>query len=36
VTNLLDKKFKFFERDLNNPTIQPDRMLFTKITLALP
>jgi tetratricopeptide (TPR) repeat protein len=35
-TNLLDKKFKFFETDLNNPRIQPSRILFTRITLALP
>ncbi|MGZ8501034.1 MAG: TonB-dependent receptor domain-containing protein, partial [Candidatus Binatia bacterium] len=35
-TNILDTKFKFFDRDLKNPSIQPNRMLFTKITLALP
>jgi tetratricopeptide (TPR) repeat protein len=35
-TNLLDKKFKFFETDLNNPRVQPDRVIFTRITLALP
>jgi hypothetical protein len=35
-TNLFDKKFKFFDRDLRNPSIQPDRLFFTKITLALP
>jgi outer membrane receptor protein involved in Fe transport len=34
--NLLDKKFKFFEPDLNNPSIQPGRMLFFRVTLALP
>ena len=36
VTNLLDKKFKFFETSLNNPTVQPDRFIFGTITLALP
>jgi len=35
-TNLLDKKFKYFETDLNNPRIQPDRTVFFKVTLALP
>ena len=35
-TNILDRKFKFFDRDLKNPSIQPNRMVFTKITLALP
>ncbi|MBI4523645.1 MAG: TonB-dependent receptor [Deltaproteobacteria bacterium] len=35
-TNLLDNKFKFFEADRNNPRIQPDRMVFLKMTLALP
>jgi tetratricopeptide (TPR) repeat protein len=35
-TNLTDRKFKFFDRDFNNPSIQPNRMLFGKITLALP
>ena len=36
VTNLFDRKFKFFDRDINNPTIQPDRAFFARITLALP
>ena len=35
-TNLSDKKFKYFDRDLNNPSVQPKRTLFAKITLALP
>ncbi len=35
-TNLFDQEFKFFDRDLNNPSIQPDRTFFAKITLALP
>jgi hypothetical protein len=36
VTNLFDEKFKFFEPDLNNSTIQPKRMAFFRVTLALP
>jgi len=41
VTNLGNKKFNYFDRDtsgavIRNPSIQPDRMFFTKITLALP
>jgi outer membrane receptor protein involved in Fe transport len=36
VTNLLDKEFRYFDRDFKNPSIQPDRMFFTKITVALP
>ena len=35
-TNLFDQRFKFFERDLNNPTIQPDRRFFLRVTLAFP
>jgi tetratricopeptide (TPR) repeat protein len=35
-TNLLDKKFKYFETDVNNPRIQPKRTAFFKVTLALP
>jgi len=35
-TNLFDKNFKFFDRDIRNPTIQPDRAIFGRITLALP
>jgi outer membrane receptor protein involved in Fe transport len=35
-TNLFDQKFKFFDRDARNPTIQPDRTFFGRITLALP
>jgi hypothetical protein len=35
-TDLADQKFKYFERDLNNPRIQPKRTIFGKITLALP
>jgi tetratricopeptide (TPR) repeat protein len=35
-TNLFDRKFKFFERDIRNPTLQPDRVIFGRVTLALP
>jgi TonB dependent receptor len=35
-TNIADRKFKFFERDTKNPTIQPARMIFGRLTLALP
>jgi tetratricopeptide (TPR) repeat protein len=36
VSNLLDKKFRFQEADVNNPRIQPDRVVFGRVTLALP
>jgi len=35
-SNLFDQAFRFFDRDLKNPSIQPDRMLFVRFTLALP
>ena len=40
-TNLFDQKFKFFDRStsnatITNPTVQPDRTFFARITLALP
>jgi hypothetical protein len=35
-TNLFDQRFKYFETDLNNPTVQPKRVFFARITLALP
>jgi tetratricopeptide (TPR) repeat protein len=34
--NLLDKKFRYFEVDRDNPHIQPNRTIFFKLTLALP
>jgi hypothetical protein len=34
--NLLNKHFKFFDPDYFNPSIQPGRLIYTKITLALP
>lgn len=33
-SNLLDRHFKYKEIDFNNPTIQPRRTVFGKITLA--
>ena len=36
VTNLFDEEFEYFEVDFDNPSIQPDRVIFGKITLALP
>jgi tetratricopeptide (TPR) repeat protein len=32
--NLLDRKFKYQETDFNNPTIQPTRTFFARLTLA--
>jgi len=34
--NLFDEKFNYFDNNLNNASIQPDRMFFSKVTLALP
>jgi tetratricopeptide (TPR) repeat protein len=36
VANLFDQDFKFFDRDVQNPTIQPTRTIFGKVTLAFP
>jgi len=36
VNNIFDEDFRFFDSDLNNASIQPDRTVFAKITLALP
>jgi outer membrane receptor protein involved in Fe transport len=35
-TNIFDKNFRFFDRDINNPSIMPDRMIFGRVTLAIP
>jgi hypothetical protein len=35
-TNLFDQEFKFFDLDADNPSIEPDRMFFARVTLALP
>ena len=36
VTNLLDTKFRFWDIDFDNPTIQPVRAVFARLTLAFP
>ena len=36
VTNLFDEDFMFFDSDLNNASIQPEKVAYAKITLALP
>ena len=35
-TNLFDKQFSYQEIDFNNPTMQPRRMVFVRLSLALP
>jgi hypothetical protein len=35
-TNLFDEEFNFFEVDFENPTIQPTRAVFVRVTLAFP
>jgi hypothetical protein len=35
-TNLFDERFKFFDRDVNHPSILPTRVVFGRVTLALP
>jgi hypothetical protein len=34
VANLTDEKFEYFDSDINNPHILPDRFFFGKVTLA--
>ena len=36
VTNLFDEDFNYFDSDLNNASIQPDRAVFASFTLAVP
>ena len=36
VSNMFDEDFQFFDTDLDNPRVQPDRFFFGKITLAFP
>jgi hypothetical protein len=36
VTNLFDEDFNYYDIDALNPSIQPDRAILGKITLALP
>jgi hypothetical protein len=35
-TNLFDRQFNYFDNDLNNAVIQPDRVVFARVTLSLP
>jgi tetratricopeptide (TPR) repeat protein len=35
-TNLFDQDFQYQETDLRNLSIQPDRFVFAKVTIALP
>jgi outer membrane receptor protein involved in Fe transport len=36
VKNLFDRRFNYFDVDYFNPTIQPGRFIYGKLTLALP
>jgi hypothetical protein len=36
VNNLFDKNFRWFDADVTNSSIQPNRLAFAKLTLALP
>ena len=36
VTNLFDEDFRYQDTDPDNPTIQPARLFFAKLTLAMP
>jgi tetratricopeptide (TPR) repeat protein len=35
VNNLFDEKFNYFELDRNNPSVQPGRIFYAKVTLSL-
>jgi len=35
IKNMFDQKFQYFNTDWRNPIIQPDRLVFFKITIAL-
>jgi hypothetical protein len=35
-TNLFDENFEYYEVDFDNPTIQPKRAIFAKVTFAVP
>jgi len=35
IKNMFDQKFQYFNTDWKNPIIQPDRLVFFKITIAL-
>jgi tetratricopeptide (TPR) repeat protein len=36
VTNLTDENFRFFDVDFENPTIQPTRTVYARLTIAFP
>ena len=36
VKNVFDQKFMYFDTNYKNATLQPDRMFFASVTLALP
>ena len=36
VKNLFDEEFRYADTDINNPRIQPGRLFFGKVTLAIP
>jgi outer membrane receptor protein involved in Fe transport len=36
VRNLFDQQFNYFNTDWRNPIIQPERLVFFKVTIALP
>ena len=36
VNNLFDQEFDYFDSDLENSRIQPERYFFARITLTLP
>jgi hypothetical protein len=35
-SNLTDEEFRYFDTDRKNPTLQPQRMAYARITIALP
>ena len=36
VRNLFDRDFEYYDTDFDNPAIQPDRVFFGTITVAIP
>lgn len=36
VNNVFDEEFDYFDSDSENPLLQPGRLVFGKVTLALP
>jgi outer membrane receptor for ferric coprogen and ferric-rhodotorulic acid len=36
VTNLFEEHFQYHDIDFSNPTFQPDRVVYGKVTLAFP